>query len=598
MAARRLFGNSFGGGRGGRPSSSSTRRHHAAKKEAIQLLDKTGVATLVRLLFFPQPLKKQSLQNILVSLCDNSKTRIDLINLLLTILHEGTRENGAGGAVVDKTFSQMSLERGGKTGRPVTARSKSQGGGLGSVPATPSTPFTSTASQAAPSTPGPSLALAGLPSSLVSAGEGENIPNLVVQRSLEALTYLVAANESSAMFFLTEQELPLNLGGQQAKPTKTPGTGKREKGKGRAISSGGDIFGTPGKDGSSGSRERICPIVVLLALLDRSSLTKTPSIMEALTKLLSHITVQLRYIEKDKKRKEELEKERAGAAKAKAEEEAQKASEQQAEGTQDATVPKEPTQPSTSTVPSKRDREEEERLFTQAPSLPPNYLRMVVNILDLGECSSKMFSAALGLIHNLWHLPEARTILSHELIALAQKYGRVLLSDLGDLEVVLESGEVTKSASTLSKFSQASSAQAKILRVLKTIEHAKQQEAKEAKRREKEQKDEEERQKKKQKLEEAAKELAEGSSASAAGAAADSKKSEEKTAEDVPATDNAKPAATEMNKVEELYAGFDFSPVWSKLSDCLTIIEKNGEDVSNAGTLLPLIECFLLVSNW
>ncbi|EPQ27339.1 uncharacterized protein PFL1_06891 [Pseudozyma flocculosa PF-1] len=77
----------------------------AVARDAIQLLDKPGLATLVRLLFFPQMNGKQTgLYKVLANLSENSKTRAELLNLLLMVLSDGTADANA----VDKTFVSMS----------------------------------------------------------------------------------------------------------------------------------------------------------------------------------------------------------------------------------------------------------------------------------------------------------------------------------------------------------------------------------------------------------------------------------------------------------------------------------------------------------
>lgn len=144
----------------------------APHRDVIQLLDKSGLATLVRLLFFPQPLKRNSLQRVLVNLCENSRTRVELVHLLLSILQDGTRDVSA----VDKSFSQMSL----RASRALASKE--------------------TPKRKAPETPGGSL----------PHFPGESVPNLVAQRCLEALAFLVQANEQTSLYFLTEQEVPVS----------------------------------------------------------------------------------------------------------------------------------------------------------------------------------------------------------------------------------------------------------------------------------------------------------------------------------------------------------------------------------------------------
>ena len=174
--ARRLAGGPRGAGAGNPGGAAPPIKKSVPHREVIQLLDKSGLATLVRLLFFPQPLRRNSLQKVLVHLCENSRTRVELINLLLTILQDGTRDVSA----VDKSFSQMSI----RASKSLLAKDKD------------------TPKRKVPETPGPSTSLPHFP--------GESVPNLIAQRCLEALAFLVNANDQTPLFFLTEQEVALS----------------------------------------------------------------------------------------------------------------------------------------------------------------------------------------------------------------------------------------------------------------------------------------------------------------------------------------------------------------------------------------------------
>jgi len=210
-------------------------------RDAIQLLDKAGVATLVRLLLFPQVLKKNLLFKILVNICENSKTRSELFNLLLSILQSGPGDLAA----VDKSFAQMTT----RTPKSVVLQT--------------------------PKAAGKSKATVDL-STPVALGsfQFETVPDLVVQRCLEAMTYIVSANEQSSLFFLTEHELPAGLRKMSSR-----------KGKGKEKSMPQTHF----------------PIVLLLGLLDRQALLKTPSTMDSVVTLLSTVTKPLTSLKSDKK---------------------------------------------------------------------------------------------------------------------------------------------------------------------------------------------------------------------------------------------------------------------------------------------------------
>lgn len=560
-------------------ASSSRKVAPVVKRDAVQLLDKTGVAALVRLLFFPSPFKKNTLAGILKHLCENTKTRIEIINLLLTVLYEGTRETGSGGESIDRTISNLT------TAGPAPASASKVGKSHGKHKAVypPSTPGFSAGTPT-------STHFTGLPHHLIASGPGENIPQIAVQKSLETLAHLVGSNESSAAYFLSEQELPINLSGSK----RPPPTGKRDKGKGRAS----EVTAT---------KEKVYPIIVLFSLMDRKSLTDSPVIMEALTKLLASITVPLRHLDPTNTAQKQDSSVSGGAGASSSVSTSNAVQSNQAvAATTGGDVPTTPPTETSSTL--------------KPPHLPASYLKMVVHVLDLGDCSSKMFSAALMLIHHLWLLPDARATIAGELIALAQKYGSQLLTELAELNNSLANKNADASGQeseveVLRRFSQASSSQTKLLRVLKTVEYAKQQQARAIKRR--------------RALAERRKEEVEAKKGDVPSEYEEILKEQEKTAANSGASgmdtedkENAKAEAIQLNyqrqiskveaelaqlkaeeeeeqhKVQELYNGFDFSPVWTKLSDCLTVMEQGSDVGSSAGTLLPLIEAFLMVSSW
>ncbi len=199
-------------------------------RETIQLLDKPGIATLVRLLFFPEAFKQGHLFRILVNLCENTHTRTDLLSLLVSVVQDGSGDLPA----VDRSFQQMSL-------RAMT---------------TPK----STAKAKALDSPAP------VSTGLFAQLQSEHVPTFISQRCFEALTYIVGANARAVTYFLTEHEQAVGL-------KKTPA--KKGKGKEKFLP------------------QTEFPIVILLGLLDRPLLVKAPGMMESLTSLLATITKPL-----------------------------------------------------------------------------------------------------------------------------------------------------------------------------------------------------------------------------------------------------------------------------------------------------------------
>lgn len=448
-------------------------------RDAIQLLDKAGVATLVRLLFFPHVLKKNLLFKILVNICENSKTRSELFNLLLSILQSGPGDLAA----VDKSFAQMT------TRTPKSA-----------VLQTPKTAAkVKTASDL--STP---VAIGGF--------QIETVPDLVVQRCLEAMTYIVSANEPSSLFFLTEHELPAGL-------RKMPS----RKGKGKEKPMPQTHF----------------PIVLLLGLLDRQSLLKTPSTMDSVVTLLSTVTKPLTSLKSDKKEQSNDVAPETSTSAAPAGAPVPTTSEDA--GAQESTAAS--VEPSKPDIPAEAQTDVKP-LLAVPPQIPHSVLRLIVNILAVGECSSRTFQQSLALIQNLSHIPDARDIIAQELKTKAQDCGHAILSDLGDLVNALTSSRDDVLASSVApKFSSPSSDQTKLLRVLKTIDYM-------------------------------------------------------YTPRMVgPVTDETR-KSEDAEKVQTIYESFHFAPLWKRLGDCLSTIEEKPELEHMAIVLLPLIEALMVVCKY
>ncbi|TFK44714.1 hypothetical protein BDQ12DRAFT_730740 [Crucibulum laeve] len=480
------------------PASTSARKF-APQHDAIQLLDKTGVAVLVRLLFFPQVLKKTLLFRVLVNLCENAKTRTELFNLLLSILQDGTGDLAA----VDKSFSQMSFRN--------------------SKPQTPK----STGKQKAGSE---YLSALALPASQIEA-----VPDLIAQRCLEALTYIVSSNELASLFFLTEHELPIGL---------RKAASKKGKGKEKQLP------------------QIHYPIVLLLGLLDRQSLLRTPAIMESVVGLLATVTRPLTSLKDKKTIEQESSKlvptegaQSQGMPVSGSTEQIAPGSAPPAPATENttpilATSLPATSAPVTSALPSAptNDRNlsieavEEKILLANPPQVPHAVLRLIVNILTVGECSGRSFQQSLALIQHLSYIPDARDVIANELKSKAQEFGQALYDDLDELATALqESRNEVVVSSVAAKFSPASSTQAKLLRVLKTIDYM---------------------------YTPKAQAILQGNS------------------------------EEDVEKVQAIYESFRFTPLWRRLGDCLSVIEEKPDTEHIATVLLPLIEALMVVCKY
>ena len=487
-------------------SNNPTPRKLAPPRDAIQLLDRSGVASLVRLLFYPK-LRRNVLHKIMLNLCENTKTRTELFNLLLSVLHDGTGDV----AMVDRSFSQLSFKP------------------------TKSAPQTPSKAQSRPRTNTDhdySASSLNIPN--------EVPPDLVAQRCLDALASIVVNNDVSSLFFLTEHELPAGL----KRPTSKKGKGKEKQ-----------------------APQSYYPIVLLLSLLDRQALLKTPSIMDSVAGLLDAITRPLAN----------LRSERANPTDATPTVPAVPDGSTNVQGATDTASPRtgalaensstEPTitqgmsntvwcdylvnvsmsGPNDRSQPESQRKEEaqsmEEKLFlANPPQIPHPALRLIVNILTIGECSGRTFQHTLALIQHLSYLPDARDVIAQELKSKAQEFGQNLYADLEALILALQENHSDDELPSplASKFSPASSEQAKLLRVLKTIDYMYSYKVTQT-----------------------------GSSASK--------------------------AETEEEGLAKIYESFNFAPLWQKLGDCLTVVEQKPNVEHVATILLPLIESLMVV---
>ena len=150
----------------------------------VQILDKAGVATLLRLMFIPQQgSAKHSLNEILRHVCQNKQNKAEVVSILLSILQDGSSDIGS----VERSFAHLSL------------RAKQPPG----APKTPQLKRSSTE---------PSL------------GTGEMSPLMVVQQCLNTLTYLTQYNPRIIDFFLTEHETNTGFKPRSARKGKSKET--------------------------------------------------------------------------------------------------------------------------------------------------------------------------------------------------------------------------------------------------------------------------------------------------------------------------------------------------------------------------------------
>lgn len=501
--------------------------HQAAKKpqrkQIVQMLDKAGVATLLRLMFIPQQgSSRQSLNGILLDVSQNRQNRAEVVSLLLSVLQDGSADFSA----VERSFAHLSLRA-----KPTPLQK----------------------------TPPLKRALSG---QVTSTNNVEMTPLMVIQQCLSALVSLTQYNHQIPSFFLTEHEISSGLKSKSSRKGKA----KESKASKYALNA-------------------------LLSLLDRKLIMESSTCMEQLSSLLESVTHPLAMLLRKEKEKPEESKKVTEVPSDEAEADATDAPTDAptVEGTlpaledissttnEDVTVdstnspmPDAPAEivegtPGTDLAPHassfdpdtkpeeiKEPGEKVKKPHTLTPPVvPEENLRLVVTILAARECTSKTFRDTLSTINNLSAIPEAKKVFGQGLIEQAQD---LALSILGDLDVLVpqildaESGADIQGLA-LTKFSPASSDQAKLLRVLTALDYL-----------------------------------------------FDPKRNGGKTK---PAEDD-KDSQGESSHLKEdllttLYENPTFKLLWSKLSDCLSVI-RQGEGMLNvASILLPLIEALMVV---
>lgn len=394
------------------------------RRSVVQMLDKAGVATLLRLMFVSQQGSiRTSLFRVLNDICENRQNRFEVIGSLLSILQFGSTDMEA----VERSFSALSL----KAKQPKDKEKEKDA----KTPQSLKRAFTS-----------------------ISAGNNiqqssEVSPLLVVQQCLDLLVDLTTKNLHIPSYFLTEHDPIVN----SLKQTQN------RKGKSKDL------------------KVHKYAINSLLHLLDRDLVMESSAVMQLLVDLLNKLTLPLVALERRRKEAEEEVKKAAEKAKEEAEnakEEAEKAPSDTAPGTAEGTsgAPAEVSAESASKnleANNSESTEQKKIRQIQPPIIPPENLKLVVKIFVARECSSKTFRDTISTIKNLSNIPEAKQVFGKELVQQAQILSKNMVSDLDELLPHIEKAESGTEIQglALAKFSPGASEQNKLLRVLTALDH-------------------------------------------------------------------------------------------------------------------------------
>lgn len=398
------------------------------RRQIVQMLDKAGIATLLRLMFMPlQGNARHQLNDILHNVCENRQNRSEVISLLLSVLQDGSVDSSA----IERSFSHLSL------------RAKAPG-----AQKTPQSAKRNTTLQA------------------TSSVSNEVTPIMVVQQCLGTLSFLSQFNPHIAWFFLTEHDSASNIKLKAFRKGKS----KENRANKFALNALLSLLDRKLIMESPNCMEQLSGLL--------------SSITQPLTVLLRR-EKERQEEEKEKEKGKQPEGSQAQEPQAQAAESnepsadtamtdaplptVESAEDQGTEGTAES---EEGTKKSESTE-QPPEEEKRKRRAIEPPVVPDHNFRLVVHILAARECNGKTFRDTLSTINNLSAVPGARDVIGNELVCQAQALSDTILADLEELLPHIHQAKTGTDMQglALAKFSPASSDQAKLLRILTALDY-------------------------------------------------------------------------------------------------------------------------------
>ena len=401
---------------GQRAEAAGRETSNRQRRPAAQMMDKAGVATMLRLMFVSLHHKaKTNLHSILSEVCKNTHNRAEVISLLLSILQDGTADVGA----VERSFAQLSL------------RAKQTSGSK---------------------TPQP---LKRTPTELTAPPTTELSPLHIVQQCLATLNALSMDNAKVPSFFLSEHE---TITSQKVKSVK--------KGKSRESKS------------ARYPLNALLSLLDRKLITDNVGVMETlASLLSRVTHPLTILLRRAKDSSEQSKPTEPIAVEQEPVPEQPAPSTGDTTmGEASTSAEVEALVQDQPsTDPEASvknvTPPQALEKKKHREL--SPPEVPDENIRLVVNILAARECPSKTFSDTLDIIKNLSAIPGAKEVFGRELVRQAQELGDSVLLDLEELAKQISSAEdgTDLQGLALANFSSAGSKQRKLLRVLLALDH-------------------------------------------------------------------------------------------------------------------------------
>ena len=382
------------------------------RKDGIQLLEKSGLATLIRLTFLRN--RPEALQDILLELCRHRQTRIEVVGLLLSILQEGSADVAA----VERSFSQLSLKVKGQEQGVSPLKSKTK-----------------------------------MDSSFISHISGENSPTVIARHCLELLNYLIKNNHSLPFYFLTEHDTPPALKRVNSK-----------KGKGKEVVTRESRYPI----------NALLSLLDKSAILDtKASTEEFARLLADVTKPL--LSLQRKAKPEDKPKETTVPPAQENEPPPPAEETTTAAPTTDTDAQEPPPAPaaegtSEPG-PSTS-IASKSERPPPVRALTP-PLISTQNLELLVLILVAKEVSRETFRATLATMHNLMAVPGALEVFGRGLAREAQRYGDLAQSDLWAISKKFEKAQAAGNLKDidLTEYTSRGADQTKLLKIFKAIDY-------------------------------------------------------------------------------------------------------------------------------
>ncbi len=400
------------------------------RKPVPPMLDKAGIATLLRLMFIPQQDNaRESFNSILQSICENKQNRVETVSLLLSILQDCSADIAA----VDRTFAQLSL-RARQCGPQKSAQTGKR-----------------TQDQ-------------------VPRGICDVSPLAVVQQCLNTLVLLVQHNPHLQFFFLTEHDTSAGL---KRVPSKK-GKSKENKASRFALNYLLGLLDRKLVMESPTVMERLSTllnsITQPLSILVRKDKEPNPDAAVApQSSTQAEVSVSV----------PSGAPEASNGNQSSAGTDAQRDQPPETPAASQGQAQAQASNPVTAEVESKKGDKPEEASKAKKvralapPVVPEGNLRLVVNILTARECSATTFRDTLSTVNNLSAIPGARDVFGKELLRQAQLLGQSILVDLSELTAQINQAQMDTDVQGLAlvKFSPSSSSQAKLLRVLTALDY-------------------------------------------------------------------------------------------------------------------------------